>query len=140
MLATDSIPIGNSKRPLRILCADDHILVGEFLTLLFSGAGHEIEHFTDGLAAWNRISGAVDRFDVLITDNQMPELNGLELVELLRQTEYRGRVVVFSGSLSVKEIESYQLLGVNLILQKTTKADELLGAVEASAYKSIPGS
>ena len=140
MLASDSTSIGNSKRPLRILSADDQIFVGEFLTLVFSGAGHVVEQFTDGLAAWERISGAIDWFDVLITDNRMPELNGLELVELLRQTEYKGRIIVLSGSISAKDAESYRLLGVDLILRKTTKADELLKAVETSAYKSAPGS
>ncbi len=137
MLASDSTSIGTSKRPLRILSADDQILVGEFLTLLFSGAGHAVEHFTDGLAAWERISGALDWFDVLITDNRMPQLNGLDLVELLRQTEYRGRIIVFSGSISEKDAESYRLLGVDLMLRKTKKADELLKAVESTAYKSI---
>ena len=140
MLARDSTSIGNSKRPLRIISADDQILVGEFLTVLFSGAGHVVEHFADGLAAWERISGAIDWFDVLITDNRMSELNGLELVELLRQTEYNGRIIVLSGPISAKDAESYRLLGVDLILGKTTKADELLKAVETSAYKSVRAS
>lgn len=139
MFASDSTSVGNSKRPLRILSADDEIYVGEFLNLVFSGAGHIIEHFPNGLAAWERISGAIDSFDVLITDNRMPELNGLELVELLRQAKFKGGIVVLSGSISWKDVESYRLLGVDTILGKTIKPDELLNAVETSAYKFIPG-
>lgn len=119
-----------AKNPRRILCADDNTAIGDILVRLFSTAGHSVEHVADGLEAWERLSANIGHFDVLVTDNQMPGLNGLELVELLRQTDFLGRIIVHSGSLSAKEVAGYRALRVDSIVAKATQAEELLGIVE----------
>lgn len=121
------------KRSLRIFCAEDNTILGEIMVRLFTQAGHTVEHAADGLEAWERLSEDVGRFDLLVTDNQMPGLNGLELVELLRQANYRGRIIVHSSSLTPRETESYRVLGVDSIVLKTTPAEVLLGLVKAFA-------
>ena len=120
-----------TKKSLRILCADDNTMLGDVMIQFFSMAGHAVEHVADGLEAWERLSRDIGHFDVLVTDNQMPGLNGLELVKLLRQTNYRGRIIVHSGSLSAKEVAGYRAFGVDSIIAKATQAEELLNVVEA---------
>ena len=120
-----------TKKSLRILCADDNTMLGDVMIQFFSTAGHAVEHVADGLEAWERLSRDIGHFDVLVTDNQMPGLNGLELVKLLRQTNYRGRIIVHSGSLSAKEVAGYRAFGVDSIIAKATQAEELLNVVEA---------
>lgn len=102
---------------------------------LFTQAGHTVEHAADGLEAWERLSQDVGHFDLLVTDNQMPglTLNGLELVELFRQANYRGRIIVHSSSLRPRETESYRVLGVDSIVLKTTPEEVLLDLVKAFA-------
>lgn len=119
------------KKKLRILCADDNSLLGQVLVKFFSTAGHEVEHVSDGLAAWRRISADTRYFDALVTDHQMPELNGLELVALLGQADFCGRIIVHSASVSKEEAEAYRARGVGHIIFKTTTAQELLEVVEA---------
>ncbi len=123
----------NPRKPLRILCADDNELLGDVMLCLFSKAGHWVEHVEDGLQAWDRISRALDSFDVVVTDHQMPGLKGLELVELLRQANYPGRIIVHTSALTSDEIERYRGFGVESIVVKASRADELLSTVEASA-------
>ncbi len=118
-------------RPLRILCADDDLRVGMVMVHYFSQAGHAVEHVEDGLKAFERMSQDIGHFDVLITDNQMPGLSGLGLVEQLRQTEYRGRIIVYSGGLSATDAARYRAFGVDLVVPKMTPADILLNAVES---------
>lgn len=101
------------------------------MTHFFSEAGHAIEHVEDGLSAWARMSQDLGHFDMLITDNQMPGLTGLKLVEQLRQTEYPGRIVVYSGGLSALDAASYRAFGVDLVIPKMTPATDLLIAVES---------
>jgi len=122
-----------AKKPLRILCAEDNTMIGELLIKYLSAAGHAAEHVADGFEAWEKISAGLGCFDVLITDHQMPGLNGLELVELLRQANYRGRIVVHSGAVGAEETASYRALGVDAIVAKAASTAELLSAVEAFA-------
>jgi CheY-like chemotaxis protein len=119
-------------RPLRILCADDNAMLGDVMLCLFAKAGHWVEHVNDGLRAWDRISQDLTDFDVVVTDHQMPGLTGLELVELLRQANYSGRIVVHSSSLKHEEIAAYRGFGVASVVQKAARPDDLLTAVETS--------
>lgn len=123
------------SQPLRILCADDNAMLGEMMLRLFTEAGHLAVHVNNGFEAWDRISKDLGYFDVIVTDHQMPGLDGLELVELLRQAGYAGPIVVFSSALTQEQTESYCRLGVKGIVMKPSSVKELLNAVEASARR-----
>lgn len=118
-----------SPPPLRILFADDNRLLADILILLLQRAGHTVEHVPDGLEAWDRLGKDIGQFDLVITDHDMPHLNGLELVELLRQASYGGRIIVHSSSLTAELRQRYETLGVSRIVRKASHADELLAAV-----------
>jgi two-component system response regulator TctD len=121
-----------TQRPrLRILCAEDELMIGDLLCQQFLAAGHAAEHAADGFAAWERMSGDLEYFDVVITDHRMPGLTGLELVELLRQGSYRGRIVVHSGAMTAVEAANYRALGVDAMVAKGATIAELLATVEA---------
>jgi len=115
---------------LRILCADDHTLLGDVLVRLFSIAGHFIERVHDGQEAWDAMVKDLAAIDVLITDHQMPRMNGIALVTLLRQSGYRGRIIVHGASLSADETAQYRKLSVDSIVAKSSTPEELLKIVE----------
>jgi CheY-like chemotaxis protein len=127
------LPTGMNNRPkkLSVLCADADTLPGEALIRLLTQAGHAVEHVVDGLGAWEKLSADLRRFDILITGHHMPGLTGLGLVELLRQADYPGRIIVHSSALTANETERYRALGVASIVVKPTAAAALLGLVEA---------
>ncbi len=126
-------PSHPGKKTLRILCADDNAVLGDVMVRLFAAAGHRAEHVGDGLEAWDRLSPALGHFDVVITDHDMPGLNGLELVELLRQAAYRGRVVVHSATVSPRLAQKYRAFGVDAIVAKPTPGDEFVRQIEGLA-------
>jgi CheY-like chemotaxis protein len=116
---------------LRILCADDNVLLGDVMLCLFRRAGHTAEHVANGQEAWERLCEG--HYDVLVTDHHMPGLNGLELVELARQGSFAGRIVVHTSSLTPDQVERYRGLGVAAIVIKSSSAEELIRAVETDA-------
>ena len=118
-------------RALRIFCADDDPLFREVMDRVFSSAGHSVECVGNGMTAWKRMSPDLTRFDVLVTDHQMPNIDGLALVGLLRQANYRGQIIVHSSVLTAKDTASYRALGVDSIVVKPTPAEELLNILEA---------
>ena len=67
----------------RVLVADDSITVREVERQLLRRLGHEVEVAVDGMDAWNQLCAG--RFDLLVTDVDMPRMNGIELVRMLRR-------------------------------------------------------
>lgn len=107
-----------AARGLRILYADD---MPELLTLLrelLPRDGHQIETVDDGRAALERLRQAPGAFDLLITDHNMPGLNGLELVRQAREVPYAGKIIVFCSEFSEFVNDRYRLYGVDRILPK----------------------
>ena len=119
------------NQPLSILCVDDHTLVGDALTKVFRTAGYAVERAEDGESAWRRLAQRSGRFDVLVTDHEMPRLNGLGLVTRLRKVGFAGRVIVYSAALSEADSEHYRALAVDAIVVKAPDAERLLAIVQA---------
>jgi CheY-like chemotaxis protein len=67
--------------PARILVAEDDEITSHMLRYVLERAGFEVVVADDGEAAWRRLEG--EPFDLLITDFQMPGLNGAELCSLV---------------------------------------------------------
>lgn len=67
----------------RILVADDSITVREVERQMLRRLGHAVDVAVDGVDAWNQLCAG--RHDLLVTDVDMPRMNGIELVRRLRQ-------------------------------------------------------
>ncbi len=66
----------------RILLCDDEITILKAAEFKLTSCGFEVECANDGLAGWEAIQR--QRPDLLVTDCQMPRMNGLELIERVR--------------------------------------------------------
>jgi len=116
---------------ISILVADDEPSFSEPFSLLLSMAGHRVEVAPDGQQAFERLCSDPAAFDVLITDEQMPQLTGLQLVSALREKDcFYGRIIVVSGSLSAEKEEAFQAMGVCAIFHKPVRSSELLKVIE----------
>lgn len=71
------------RRIKRILVVDDSITVREVERKMISGQGYDVKVAVDGQDGWNSIRN--EHFDLIITDVDMPRLDGIELVTLIRK-------------------------------------------------------
>jgi two-component system, chemotaxis family, chemotaxis protein CheY len=69
----------------KILAVDDSAAMRQMVGITLTGAGHEVEQAVDGREALQK-AGAV-RFDLVITDVNMPNMDGITLVRELRSLE-----------------------------------------------------
>ena len=67
----------------RILVVDDSLTVRELQRKLLLNRGYEVAVAVDGMDGWNALRA--EHFDLLITDIDMPRMDGIELVTLLRR-------------------------------------------------------
>jgi CheY-like chemotaxis protein len=114
-----SILIVDDDENLRIMTAD-----------LLRAAGHSVDAAEDARAGLALYS--VVRHDLVITDILMPDMDGLELIEALRKTEPRPRVIALSGGSKYSEpllLPAAKRLGAERILAKPVLPDVLLSTV-----------
>ncbi|MEN9352932.1 MAG: hypothetical protein RL318_257 [Fibrobacterota bacterium] len=71
------------SRPLNILLAEDNAVNRTVISRLLEKMGHSVASAENGRIALQMLPG--NHFDLLLTDIQMPEMDGLELVRAIRQ-------------------------------------------------------
>jgi CheY-like chemotaxis protein len=117
------------QQSLRVLCADDNVLVLDMLSKTLQSAGCLVEVATDGRAAFSRVEENPDYFHLIVTDTKMPRLDGFGLVEKARSAGFAGRIIVFANALSPEERQRYVDLRVDRVIDKPGQAGELVGAI-----------
>lgn len=114
---------------LRVLCVDDEPEMRSVLAALLQREHYVVEVASDGLEALEKLTPDLGRVDLVITDNQMPRVDGMELVRSLRRQNFPGKIIVFSSSLTSPKTEELAELGVDAILEKGTSVDRVLGEI-----------
>jgi two-component system sensor histidine kinase and response regulator WspE len=71
------------KKTKRILVVDDSLTVRELEKKLLQTRGYEVEIAVDGMDAWNAVRTGY--FDLVITDVDMPRMDGIEFVTLIKK-------------------------------------------------------
>jgi two-component system sensor histidine kinase and response regulator WspE len=115
-----------ASRGQRILVVDDSITVREVQRQLLANQGYQVEVAVDGREGWNLLGRAA--FDLVITDVDMPRLNGIELVRMIK-SDPRLRVLPVV-IVSYKDREQDRLRGLeagaDYYLTKSSFHDETL--------------
>ena len=66
---------------------------------ILTHSGYAVTHVEDGLQAWEALH--CDRYDLLITDNNMPRMTGLELAAKSRLEGMKLPIIVASGDVEL---------------------------------------
>lgn len=119
--------------PLRVLFAEDEDRVAVGIGYGLQDAGHDVLHVADGLEALDQFEGFGP--DVLLTDIDMPRLDGLELVRRLRLRRPDLPVVILSGC-STQHADAMEE-GAFERLVKPTSVEAILTAVERVAQQTV---
>ncbi|HWB61855.1 MAG TPA: response regulator [Chthoniobacteraceae bacterium] len=117
------------SKNLNILLADDEDEIASLVSSVLIRAGHSVDLASDGQAALDLLKDNPARYDLIITDSNMPAVSGLELIEYLRKTGYPGKIILLSGYAADLEKE-YKILNIDRIMQKPFAFADLIGAVK----------
>ena len=121
----------------RILIVDDDPDIRLSLLTFLEAQGYMCHEAENGHTALERLDS--QDFDLIITDYQMPKMDGLELIKKLSEyPDYKGiPIIMISGSLDRYLHDQAFQAGVNAVLQKPYAGAELLSLVQR-ALKSCP--
>jgi CheY-like chemotaxis protein len=101
-----------------VLVADDEPAVALAIKSALRFCGYSVLTVSNGQAALEAIQAEPDRFQLVLSDHNMPGLGGLALVKALRVIGYPGRIVILSAYLTQENEGQYRDLGVDQILSK----------------------
>lgn len=123
------------ERPRKILFVDDDESLRGIVSMTLADAGHEVDTVPDGHSAW----GALCRknYSLLITDQKMPGLTGLELAAKVRAARMTLPVILVSGTLDPKAIHKHRWLNLSATLAKPFTAGELLNSVKEALCSAM---
>ncbi|NJL17599.1 MAG: response regulator [Nitrospira sp.] len=121
-------------RPATILIIDDHAAVRTLLARVLEDAGYQVWEAANGREGLERFR--VHPVDLVITDLEMPEMNGLEVIVELIRLCVDVRVIAMSG-LSGEELQQATLIGARRTLPKPLDLQALLQVVH-SELQQLP--
>lgn len=117
---------GRKEQRKRVLVVDDSLTVRELERKLLDSHGYHVEVAVDGMEGWNTVRGG--RFDLVVTDIDMPRMDGFELVTLIKRDPNLKSLPVMIVSYKDREEDRRRGLeaGADYYLTKGSFHDETL--------------
>ena len=119
-----------SASALRILVVDNEPSVTFSLKHIFYGSRYDFNAVENGDAALARLDSSPERYDIIIVDQKMPHLTGVELVDEMRKRGVTSKVMVLSADLSPEVREAYERVDVHLVFPKPFDIGDLRSAID----------
>lgn len=111
----------------RIFVVEDDVEVLRAVAQMLNHLGHEVTECGHAEEAFGLVQA--EHFDLLLIDYRMPEMTGLDLIQMLRQEGCKVPVIMMTGYPATEERVSSQSLGIFAILKKPITPDQLTGAM-----------
>ena len=115
------------------MAVDNEPSVTLSLRYIFAAPRYEVTGVENGDAALARLDAGSASFDVIIVDQKMPHLTGVELVNAIRERGITSKIMVLSAHLSPDVREAYQRMDVHIIFPKPFDIAQLRSAVDRLA-------
>ena len=130
-----------SKQVLRILLAEDNQVNQRLAMRLLEKRGHQVKVVVNGREALQALEKA--RYDLVLMDVQMPEMDGMEATAILREKEkgrWHQRVVALTAHAMKGDEERCLAAGMDGYLTKPIRPEELDEVLEKCMEKGAAGS
>ncbi len=126
--------------PSAIWVVDDDAIFREMCRQVLSDEGHTVEEFAGGREFMDRWRKGARKADLIIMDFSMPEYNGLQLCEWLRNEGSRTPVILVSGFASNQpDIRKALKLKKTFFLQKPFSFREMADTVTVALGETLIG-
>ena len=91
----------------KILIVDDSISIRKSVSFILSQAGYTVVEAEDGLIGLNKAKTEIEKFGLVITDINMPNMDGIQLIKELRKTDgYKFTAIIALTGCGNKEIKN----------------------------------
>jgi DNA-binding response OmpR family regulator len=121
-----------------ILVVEDDSILRRLNTEALICSGYQVDAADGGVAAWDALQ--VNNYDLVITDNNMPKVTGVELLGKMQAAGFTVPVIMATGTVPTAEFEKSPWLQPDAMLVKPYSLDELVDTVRnlLSATAAVP--
>lgn len=133
---SEARPASEIPHKIRVLLVDDEEIILSLVRRALTRAGYEVDTARDGEEGWTLLQQ--NRYDLLLTDNQMPNLTGIELLQRIQDSKSNIPCVLVSGKLDFLTPAELNLISHVILLAKPFTPLQLTQAME-SALARQPG-
>lgn len=118
----------------RVLLAEDDEIIAMLIEDALTSVGHEVVIHPDGQSAWNQLESGDNRFDVILTDRNMPHMDGMALLRRIKADPLLRDIPVImeTGEIEAESIQEGIDQGAHYYLTKPFKPDVLTAIVNAA--------
>lgn len=120
-----------------VMAVDDSPTVVKFVSFALRSAGLKVVTATDGMDALEKLSAMPDGVDLIITDLNMPNVDGYELIKTVRENQNYSQlpIIILSSEEEEQDKKLGDEVGASSYLVKPFKPNVLLA--EVSKYLQI---
>jgi DNA-binding response OmpR family regulator len=115
---------------------DDNRDIRQLCVEVLADSGYEVEAASDGAAGWEALQA--NRYDLVITDNQMPRMTGIEMIAKLRDAKMKLPIVMATGLLPLQQFIRQPLLQPDVAMERPFSSDDLLEVVNKILRPNSP--
>jgi len=120
----------------RILVVDDDVLERELLVECLGGRGYAVECAEDGEKAWDLLK-TQSEYDLVITDLNMPAMNGFQLIDLMRKQALPVEVILRTGFTQYEVAKRARDMRGFCVLTKPHDIRDLVQSVELALTRRV---
>lgn len=124
-----------SRHSPRILLVDDEVIARENMTIVFESDGYDVEAVANGLEAVSAMERSPA--DIVVSDLKMDGMDGMELLQVLRQRWPDTKVIMITGYATVKTAVEAMQQGADQYLGKPVNLTKLRGYVSEIYEQSL---
>lgn len=114
----------------KVLVVEDHHDTSYLLCRLLKMEGYEVEHAIDGLVGYN--AAAAVHPDLIVTDLQMPRMDGIELIKRIRASNsIKSTPIIVMSAFGQRRINDAMQAGADGYVEKPIDLDTFLETVKS---------
>jgi signal transduction histidine kinase/CheY-like chemotaxis protein len=112
-----------------VLLADDEIMLRDLLAELLESNDYNVIRVSSGVEALKVLTEEI-KVDLAIIDYNMPEMNGLECIQKIRELKLDMPIILSTGSMSVEEQVNPEEAGIDVVLSKPYEFETMLATIQ----------
>ncbi len=113
-----------------VLLADDEESIRSVTQIILTRKGFKVDSASDGTQALELFKANPGKYDLIVTDQSMPKMSGVELTKAIRDSRSDIPIILSTGQLGIEDEKDFKNIGITAFIQKPWTAEELIERIQ----------